>query len=151
MSDPFYSNGLQFQCTQCGLCCLFSEGVVYIDNNEEAALADFLNVPIAQFRTKYVEIEQATGLRILKSTPTGACIFFENNQCRVYPARPLQCRTYPFWPENLRSAYQWKQTKQECPGIGQGEWVSAETIENARTAQANHDKQLVQQIRLFTK
>jgi len=151
MTEKFYANGLHFECTQCGMCCLFSEGVVYIDEEEEQALAQFLNLSRSEFHQQYVETEASTGLSILTSTATGACIFFKDNRCEVYPARPLQCRTYPFWPENLRSLYQWKRTRQECPGIGNGKRVPGTEIERMRQQQQAHDVRLLRQSRLQTK
>ncbi len=147
----FYKKGLRFTCVQCGQCCLVSSGVVYINEEESQTLAKHLQLNLSQFYQQYTEIEASTGLRILQSLPDGACIFYQNSHCSVYPARPLQCRTYPFWPENLTSAYQWKQTAKECPGIGQGEQIPAQQIEQLRQLQADHDAHLLQQIRSRTK
>ncbi len=148
---PFYQNGLRFQCTQCGMCCLFSEGVVYLNEEEARQLADFLELPLTEFYQQYTEVESSTGLRVLQSTPSGACVFYQEGKCSVYSVRPLQCRTYPFWPENLTSAYQWKQTARECPGIGQGPIIPLKTIENHRQEQIAHDRELIQQSKLLSK
>ncbi len=148
---PFYHKGLRFQCTQCGLCCLYSEGVVYLNETETAEIAVYLNIPVSEFQSLYTEIETTTNLRILKSTASGACVFYQEGRCTIYPVRPLQCRTYPFWPENLTSRYQWKQTARECPGIGQGPIISFQTIEHYREQQTTHDQALLKESSLITK
>ena len=44
----------------------------------------------------------------LKNDPTGtACVFLNDQKCRIYEARPVQCSTYPFWPNLLESEAAW--------------------------------------------
>lgn len=58
----------------------------------------------------------------------GRCVFFENNRCQIYEARPLQCRTWPFWFGNMRSKAKWLEAAACCPGIGQGRLFTKEEI-----------------------
>ena len=32
----------------------------------------------------------------MKKTSEGKCVFLKENQCTIYPLRPLICRFYPF-------------------------------------------------------
>jgi Fe-S-cluster containining protein len=69
------------------------------------------------------------GERLLTEQPNGDCIFFVEGRCSIHAVKPTQCRLYPFWFRNVRSEQAWQRTCRECPGIGEGEWVSPEEIE----------------------
>lgn len=66
-----------------------------------------VNVP-RDFMTTYTRRDIYDGTWILKdreeqnegedNDTEPACIFLENNKCKVYPVRPHQCLSYPFWP-----------------------------------------------------
>ena len=43
---PWYADGLQFTCTQCGDCCTGDPGVVWVTDEELKAIADHLDKPI---------------------------------------------------------------------------------------------------------
>ena len=61
----------------------------------------------------------------------GDCTFLDGRtrRCSIYPVRPAQCRTWPFWNSNLESPEMWKRGQNVCPGMGQGELVQLETIQ----------------------
>ena len=57
----------------------------------------------------------------MKKTSEGKCVFLKDNQCSIYPLRPLICMFYPFelkFDED-KELYNFDFTL-ECPGINQG-------------------------------
>ena len=65
---------------------------------------------------------------LLREHGSGDCVFFVDGKCSIHAVKPTQCRLYPFWFTNVRSEDAWNKTCEECPGIGQGAWVSPEEI-----------------------
>ena len=51
---PWYSEGLRFECTQCGACCSGEPGYVWVDEAEIAAMADEMNMSVESFEHKFV-------------------------------------------------------------------------------------------------
>lgn len=130
--EPWYRDGLRFQCTQCGDCCTGAPGFVWVNGAEVEALAELVGVELERFEELYT---RKVGIRTsLKEFPNGDCVFFDNQarRCTVYNARPRQCRTWPFWNSNLRSPDDWAHTCQVCPGSGQGKLYKLEHIEEQR-------------------
>ena len=121
MKEPWYKDGLRFQCTQCGNCCTGAPGYVWVNNEEIETLAAFLDLTKAAFEKKYV---RSVGVRrSLIEYENGDCVFFDNQtrKCTVYEARPRQCRTWPFWDSNVRTEKDWQHTCEVCPGSGKGQ------------------------------
>jgi hypothetical protein len=115
-SLPWYKDGLDFHCTQCGACCTGSPGYVWISDNEIIEMAKFLSVSIEHFVKKYTRT--VFGKRALLEHPkTYDCVFLENNTCGLYTSRPKQCRTYPWWPEIVASKETWDEESKRCEGI----------------------------------
>lgn len=131
MSAPWYEDGLKFTCTQCGNCCTGAAGVVWISDDEVAALARHLGEPVEEARARYT---YAIGhRRSLKEFSDGDCIFYRRGVgCTVYPVRPAQCRTWPFWDSACDTPAAWEETCQGCPGAGKGEHHAAEEIDRRR-------------------
>ena len=128
MKDPWYKNGLRFQCTQCGNCCTGAPGYVWVVKQEIEQLATHLGLSVAEFEAKFV---RSVGVRkSLIEYENGDCVFFdgETRKCTVYDARPRQCRTWPFWDSNVRNEQTWQQTCEVCPGSGKGQLYSLEHI-----------------------
>lgn len=128
MKEKFYQNGLRFECTACGNCCTNSSGYVELNEVEAVKIADYLSLTEDEFVNQFLEAKEDNRWH-LNSLTNGDCVFLTDNRCTIYPVRPLQCRTFPFWSENVKSAYRWKLTTQECPGINQGRLYSREEIE----------------------
>jgi Fe-S-cluster containining protein len=127
MNEPWYSEGLAFQCTRCGNCCTGPPGYVWVNDDEVRVLADFKGETVAEFMARFTRVVEE--VRSLREKPNGDCVFFEREKgCTVYPHRPRQCRTWPFWESNLQTPADWKETRRVCPGAGQGELISAEEI-----------------------
>lgn len=129
---PWYTDGLRFECSQCGDCCTGAPGFVWVSQAEIDAIAEEVGMASEQFEDTYVR--KIGARRSLREFPNGDCVFFdtENKGCQVYGARPIQCRTWPFWDSNLKSEKAWKETCEECPGSGAGKVYSLEEIEGQR-------------------
>eukprot|EP01039_Chlorochromonas_danica_P006228 gene6228-6867_t len=120
LPDPYWSNGLHFQCTGCGRCCL-NEGEVWFDSNEFTDLVDILHLPIEDVLTIYTDEIRNDWVRLKSknltfTSPSGnkevieGCIFLSSDDqksCTIYSQRPIQCRTYPYWPSLLSNQQQW--------------------------------------------
>lgn len=129
--QPWYEDGLRFQCTGCGDCCTGAPGYVWVNKAEIEAIAAEIEASLDEFYDKYV---RKIGIRYsLVEFPNGDCVFFDSRQrsCNVYEVRPRQCRTWPFWKSNLRTPESWQETCDDCPGSGQGRLVPLEEIEQA--------------------
>ena len=126
--SPWYADGLQFTCTQCGDCCTGEPGCIWLDENELRAIADHTGMSIGEVKYQCCKI---VGDRLsLREHANGDCVFLDakTRRCSIYPVRPKQCRTWPFWNSNLQSRETWNAVQCRCPGAGQGEFVSLEEI-----------------------
>ena len=126
---PWYQDGLQFTCTQCGDCCTGDPGVVWVEDTELEEIAEHLNKPIGEIRLFHTR--PIRGRISLTEYQNGDCTFFDaaDRKCQVYPVRPGQCRTWPFWKSNLESEGKWNEVCESCPGAGNGQFFSLEEIE----------------------
>lgn len=134
--ELWYVAGLHFECAECGKCCSGpEEGVIWITKPEIELAAEFLKIPLKQFRKLYLK---KVGLRttIIEQKPSNDCIFLREvkgkKQCMIYPVRPNQCRTWPFWASNLTNPNTWNETLQKCPGINRGKYYSFEEIQKIK-------------------
>lgn len=130
--DPWYRDGLRFECTQCGDCCTGEPGYVWVDEQEIVALARRMEMDVDTFEHRFV---RSVGPRkTLVEYPDGDCIFLdpETRGCTVYGQRPVQCRTWPFWDSTLENRRAWKETCEVCPGSGRGKLYTFEEIEVRR-------------------
>lgn len=118
--EPWYRDGLRFECTQCGNCCTGSAGYVWVNDEEIAAIAEYLHEPVGAIRLLHTR--PARGKVSLTEFANGDCVFFDpaTRGCKVYPVRPVQCRTWPFWSSNIANPEGWQQVQQGCPGAGCG-------------------------------
>jgi len=132
--QPWYRDGLRFQCTGCGDCCSGAPGFVWVNKEEIAALAAELDMTEEAFEKKYVRL---VGVRksLKERKKNYDCIFLdaETRKCTVYNARPRQCRTWPFWDSTVRTPEAWAATCEVCPGSGHGKLYQLEEIETQRT------------------
>ena len=127
MAEPWYKNGLRFQCTRCGNCCTGAPGYVWVNEEEVEALARFRGETVEEVTALYTRTVDSR--RSLREKANGDCVFFDRREgCTVYPARPRQCRTWPFWESNVDTPQAWERTCEVCPGSGKGELISAEEI-----------------------
>lgn len=133
---PWYSEGLRFECTQCGACCSGEPGYVWVDQTEIDAMANEMGLDVEAFERKFV---REVGLdKSLNEYPDGDCILLDpvTRKCTVYGARPIQCRTWPFWDSTLKKKKDWEETCEVCPGAGKGQLYTFEQIEAERAKKA---------------
>lgn len=115
--EPWYREGLRFECIQCGRCCT-GTGIVWISPEECSTIADLLDLPRDVLVREYL-VECEHGF-VLRSHPDTSCVMLRDDRCTIYQARPLQCRSYPFWAEILESREAWLSEASRCPGIDRG-------------------------------
>ena len=138
-TEPWYAQGLQFTCSQCGNCCTGGPGYVWISREEITRLATYLDTTPQAVVEKYCrkingqfslnEYRNAAGNydcvflkeeKVVGTSPTGERTIHTRRQCTVYGVRPLQCRTWPFWPENLTNKRTWDHAAKRCHGMNHG-------------------------------
>ena len=126
--EPWYKDGLNFTCSQCGDCCTGAPGVVWVTDEELREIADCLDKPIGEIRLFHTRLVR--GRMSLTEFANGDCTFFdpEKRHGKVYKARPVQCRTWPFWNSHLASPEAWNQVCETCPGSGTGQFFSLEEV-----------------------
>ena len=132
--QEWYAGGLRFTCTQCGKCCTGPPGYVQFTEEEATNIADHLDVTVAEFRKRYTHmVHGIESLEERRSRYGYDCVFLKRDDsngvlCSIYAVRPMQCRTWPFWHGNLESPQTWAQTKDVCPGSGNGKLYPVEEI-----------------------
>ena len=128
--NPWYSDGLRFECTACGGCCGGFPGFVWLSPEEIATFAGHLRLPHEDFLADHC---RRLGTRwTLRETENWNCVMLKDGKCRVYGIRPVQCRTFPFWDENLDSPRDWTNAAKSCPGMGRGRLFEFAEIERLR-------------------
>ena len=129
---PWYADGIRFECQKCGKGC---EGTptypsfVFVSQSVLDEMAAHISMSQPEFFFEYMR-QTPWGWSL--ANKSGGCCMLQDNQCRVYPARPTQCRTWPFWPKNLADEDGWAHAKSRCIGIGAGRLWTFEEIEAKR-------------------
>lgn len=127
--EPWYKEGLQFECVRCGNCCSGRPGHVWVTDEEIAAIAAYLGLPEGEFRRQYI-ICVGQGAMSLAERFNHDCIFFNRvHGCVIYEVRPRQCRTWPFWKAVLLAPEVWDEMARSCPGMGRGRTYRLDEIE----------------------
>lgn len=114
--DPWYQDGLRFECTGCGNCCTGSPGYTWVSLTEIETIADHLKLSIEAFANKYL---RQVGQRYSLTERPGNfdCVFLRDQKCTIYAVRPKQCRTFPWWAQNLKDKKAWQEAARHCEGI----------------------------------
>jgi len=137
--EPWYPNGLRFECQRSGNCCSGPPGRVWFDPDELTRMANRLGVLPFEFLDRYAI--KLDGRYSLRELPAGKgqfdCVFLTRDGrgrggCQIYQDRPAQCRTWPFWKENLETRANWRRAAKGCPGINQGKRFSIDQIHDLR-------------------
>lgn len=115
--QPWYHEGLRFECTGCGKCCTGSPGYVWVTEEEINSISAYLKLPADKFKRMYVRTKDNRYALTEKKAPHYDCIFLQDRKCRIYPVRPKQCWTFPFWKELLSSKESWLEAAKSCEGI----------------------------------
>jgi uncharacterized protein len=152
---PWYGDGLDFTCTQCGNCCGGAPGYVWINRDDIVRIAAFLNLSPEEMVNRHCRkiggrwsLNEGPGPgseydctflreeKVAKRTASGESLALGRRFCSVYAVRPLQCRTWPFWRENLSSRKVWDHSAQRCHGMNHGNrHFTREQIEAIRDAE----------------
>lgn len=153
---PWYSEGLDFTCTECGNCCGGAPGYVWLDRDDIVRIARFLKITPEEMVERHCRkvgsrwsLNEGKGPgsdwdcvflreeKVARRHPeTGDEIVLARRYCSVYEVRPLQCRTWPFWRENLTSRRVWDHAAERCQGMNYGDrHFTREQIEDVRDAE----------------
>lgn len=124
-SQPWYKDGLRFECQRCGSCCRGEPGVVWVNWQEIKAISEFLGISQEVFMKRY--LRNVYERLSLQEYANGDCIMYDRG-CTIYEVRPCQCRTFPFWTQNLEAQEEWENLKLQCPGIDKGKLHNLEEI-----------------------
>ncbi len=140
-AQPWYAQGLNFSCTQCGNCCTGGPGYVWISDQEVDRLAEHLKMTRAATIKKFCRTINGRLSLQEERDESGQypCVFLQADAtgkrgCTIYPVRPLQCRTWPFWEGNLSAEKNWKLAGAKCPGLNKGKHYSLPQIHALRDA-----------------
>ncbi len=90
-------------------------------------ICSYLGVSWKWFRRRYLA-RHPDGDLVLRMQGD-ACVFLEDNRCRIYPKRPLQCRSYPFWPEVVTTEKGWRMEARRCEGMDTGARIPVAVVE----------------------
>ena len=119
--DFTYPVNILFDCNRCGLCCGDTKQKtrhILLLEAEAKKIASHTSRLIADFSG---EIKKFPYVYEMKKTGEGKCVYLKDNQCSIYPFRPLICRFYPFELkfDETKGLHNFDFTI-ECPGINQG-------------------------------
>ena len=130
MNNPFWYDGLRFECTQCSACCRHDPGFVFLTATDIRNLLEYIGLALHDFLRMYVrKVDTGSGFWLsLREKPNNDCILWSDDGCSMYHARPIQCSTYPFWQGVLDSKENWTRESCECPGIGRGSIIPGVVI-----------------------
>ncbi|MFQ5714073.1 MAG: YkgJ family cysteine cluster protein [Candidatus Scalinduaceae bacterium] len=126
-NQPWYKDGLRFECQRCGRCCRGEPGMVWMDKKEIRETSSFLGITQDIFAKLYLRI--VSGRFSLLEHNNGDCVMYDDG-CKIYSVRPSQCKTFPFWKSNLENGAEWEKLMNTCPGIGKGRLHTLNDIEN---------------------
>lgn len=133
--QPWYSAGLNFECTGCGQCCTGAPGYIWVNDKEIEEIAEHLSLTVQEFADRFLRRIKGR-FSLLEMPKTYDCVFLKDNKCSIYSLRPTQCRTYPWWPKLLKSEEDWKEAAKYCEGIScSAPLVPIDTIERQRLIQ----------------
>lgn len=115
--QPWYKDGLRFECTGCGKCCTGAPGYVWVTEQEIQTIAETLGITPDEFKQRYTKFAKGRYSILDDPSRNYDCVFLDGKACRIYKNRPQQCRTFPWWSGNLKSPEAWKEAARECEGI----------------------------------
>jgi Fe-S-cluster containining protein len=129
--DFTYPSNVGFDCNRCGLCCGDTKEKtrhILLLESEANSISTETSLPKQEFT------EQITDRKPycyeMKKPKDGKCFFLKDNQCSIYPLRPLICRFYPFelkFSEDKRTHV--FDFTVECPGINKGKTMTRADFE----------------------
>ncbi|MBI5345676.1 MAG: YkgJ family cysteine cluster protein [Chlamydiae bacterium] len=128
MKDPWYKEGLKFECQKnCCNCCSKFPGYTWLTLKDELRIADFFKISLDEFRKRYCRFVKGR-LSLKENYRNFDCVFIKDNKCSIYAIRPIQCSAFPFWPNNLSSKEAFDSLEEYCPGCNKGKHHSFDEI-----------------------
>lgn len=129
--DFTYPNNILFDCSRCGLCCSDTQQKtrrILLLKLEASTISTETCLPIADFSKQIMD--KAPYVFEMKKRDHGKCFFLNDNQCIIYPLRPLICRFYPFELKfDLDNDHYVFDFTFECPGISKGRILTRKDFE----------------------
>ena len=127
--EPWFGEGLRFECQCCGACCVThgEYAYVYLTKEDLQEASSHLKISSQEFVDRYCV--RLAGELVFRYDEEDCPMLTEQRKCRIYPVRPVQCRTWPFWPENLTRIGWSKSVRSFCPGAGVGPVVDRYEIQ----------------------
>lgn len=126
--QPWYKNGLKFECQRCGNCCSGVPGHVWVSDEDIPLIAKHLDIDEITFRQRYIITKNAEGPRLAQRQNDDCAFYNSAHGCVIYEYRPRQCHTWPFWKSNVSKPKNWAGTSLNCPGMNQGKHRTADQI-----------------------
>ncbi len=128
--------GLRFHCLPgCGLCCKTCR--IPLTASDLSRLRRVVE-PEACSSIAFENERESSGIAgfMENGKGEGCCYLDKNSSCSVYDSRPLYCRTYPL----IRDSYAVLEMSVDhtCPGVGSGDIVNNEQIEEAFLLEAEY-------------
>jgi uncharacterized protein len=102
-----------FVCRNCGSCCS-GFGGTYLSAEDIGAIADYVQVPPADFIDRYCC--GSGGKTLLAQQSNGYCIFWDR-LCTIHPVKPRMCRRWPFIESILVDPINWWSMASCCHGM----------------------------------
>lgn len=82
------------ECQRCTACCRWP-GQVRLTGAEITRLAMFKSIGEHEFIQRFTRLRHDRQGLALQEKPNHECIFLEDNDCSVQPAKPQQCKNFP--------------------------------------------------------
>lgn len=80
----------KFRCRKgCSFCCHMN---VTISKDEAEHIGDYCKKNNIKISKKYLKKQLLESVEDIAFSPVSACVFLENNLCKIYDARPFACR-----------------------------------------------------------
>lgn len=85
-----------FTCMKCGECCRW-EGYVRLTEDETSKIAEYMNMGIEEFTSKYTRLTNDRRALSLIENEDGSCIFLDPDSanCIINSVKPEQCSDFP--------------------------------------------------------
>ncbi len=123
----------KFECVHCGFCCIalripvFPSDIRHIQAHLQLSPSEFVEDPPDHYDSEREWITNVN-LRVLRQKH-GQCIFRQEN-CRIYPFRPLACRLFPysFVSEDKDIVLRLHKLADFCSGLFTGKDVSTKNL-----------------------
>jgi Fe-S-cluster containining protein len=146
-------NGIKFECTKCGECCINKSDSVnvhlflsdlnniskLVGCNKNDFVAEYCNVIHDHFN--FYDCTIIVPRIELKKRRNGSCVFLENKLCRIYLKRPFLCEIGPFHSGYMYNYMDFNNFKTFCNGIGRGTLYKRMYVEKLLdNEQENEDK-----------